>query len=160
MVRTVYALILLLIVAPATASAQIQQVDTTRTRESLRVAQQLFDQTPACGTPKIYLADPSDMKGSGRQDALGVAEPSICVILLNRRMYQGTGTYETRIHVCNVIAHEYGHVLGFMHGPPTSVMREEYDLRSVVYGCYKRFLPRGKAREWRANHGRSMWLSR
>lgn len=96
---------------------------------------------------------------TGESGAIGTADRA------TRSVWIPTGSgsdYLARIQGCTIIVHEVGHVLGIAHSPdPRSVMGAELGSREVVYDCYRRFLPDGKMREWRANvGGAAVWLTR
>lgn len=141
---------------------------TTRTAESLRIAREFWGQ-PAPGL-RVYLATSDELEAvSGISGTAAYATPR--GIWLDDWM-MGPRTYDVRISACNAIVHDYGHVINAKIGSPNpvdpihslaanSVMRQLQPEWKIVYGCYKRFMPKGKARQWRDSLGhRPVWLTR
>lgn len=59
--------------------------------------------------------------------------------------------YAARTRFCTLLVHAVGHMLGRLDNDnPASIMYGPGG--PISYGCYRRFVPRGKRREWRMQH--------
>lgn len=156
---------------PSTASASLptdRPATTARAMESLRIAADFWDQPVA--DLRLYLATSDELYAMS--DLRGTAAYTIGHSIWIDEWLMGRRAYDDRISACNAIVHEVGHALAAPIGFPnpvdpihslasSSVMRQLQPEWKVVYGCYKRFLPRGKARAWRSLMGhRPFWLTR
>ena len=133
------ALCLLAVYGPYTSTAHANIVppnspDVTQTavvQETLNIAQRYWHATPACQTIKVYLAriEPTD---------LGIAEQPGCTILLAYQTYywlDETFSSTGRL-ACEVITHEYGHLLGNAHNTdPLSIMHPAIENPYAVPDC-------------------------
>lgn len=168
--KTLVATVALLLTSAVSASAvDIELLHTTRVSESLRIAERVFGQPLQC-RPSVFQVrqdlmriDDYDIDGDGDKDdrdsraLLGeLTSPDRCSILISDAFSRDH--YSNRILACSAIVHGYGHLLlGLEHSSdPRSVM---YRINPMVYGCYKRFIQRGKGREWRQNYGAQWALS-
>lgn len=135
---------------------------TTRVMDSLAIAADFWDAWPDCAV-RVYLATPAQLAAStGRAAAaatmLGVQPDSAeCAIWLSDEL--AGNSVENRIWVCTDLAHEVGHRLGYPDETAgLSLMNGFSD--SILYGCYRRFLPRGYGVWWRENVGDPVWAAR
>jgi hypothetical protein len=165
-VRAALVCVLVALVPAATARADYPAPPLTRPltglryTESLRIAEEFWEATPACAV-RFYAATDRELRAStGRAAYAAVRDVQVgdeCPVWIGPDL--AAAVYDNRIDACSVIAHELGHLLGFPHDPdPGSVM---YPLGPpLVYGCYRRFLPRGYGLAWREEHGPPVWSHR
>ncbi len=153
---------LALFVSVGTGVAEATVVDTTRTRDSLAIAQTFYGRPLPCGVPHVVSVSMDEMAAAGaNRYAVGRSRPGSCTILLAAAVFEQRD-WNARIDSCALIVHEFGHALGYEHYEDSgSVMGESimFGGRAAVWPCYSRFLPRGKGRAWRAERGAPVWLS-
>lgn len=149
--------------AAATADAPegAQLLTTTRAAESLRIAQEFWRVRTPC--VRVFSAKSKALaEWTGTRDAtvLGATRAGGCAVYVNSLRLLASFVY--RISTCTTIVHELGHVLGLIHAPddPQSIMNDYHDDNEVVWGCWKRFMPRGRSRWWRSLYGAPAWLYR
>ena len=117
--------------------AMDQPVDSTRTRESLRIAEGFFGMPVPCGRVRVYRADLG--VGSAGTVVGATSRQDLCAIWLDDG-YEPAG-WRGRVRGCTILVHEYGHLLGLHHVvDPRSVMHE-HPTFVTVRGCYRRFRP-------------------
>jgi hypothetical protein len=155
----VTALVALALCAPSASAAELptdQPQHTTRVTESLRIARAFWGvDRPA----RIYAVSHAVLSAATGDEMVAGGAVGDSIWLTTEALRDNT--YEARIATCTFIVHEYGHVLGMGHSHnPKSVMGEGSEVNAVVYGCYKRFMPKGKARQWRKERGAPIWLTR
>ena len=129
---------------------------TRKATESLRIAREFWGVDLPCAT--VYAMPYEQMRRFGI-GTMGLNEG--CGIFIASWLMENR-TYEWRVKACDTIVHEYGHALGYNHTADLrSVMSVSRPEHAVVYGCYTRFVPKAKRREWRDMLGRPpRWLSR
>lgn len=132
---------------------------TVRASESMRIAREFWNAESPCGAVNIYRATGDQMSAvTGKEHTAGMTD--WCHIWTPI----GDNGWMDRIQSCTIVVHEYGHVVrayGYDHAAKHgSVMYPELELNEVVYGCYKRFLPKGKGREFRELVGKPLFLRR
>jgi hypothetical protein len=105
------------------------------------------DRVPACGQVDFRWVEPAP---EGWGDADGWAYLGGCTIWLSRahwRIDRPVRNAEAAEYWCNVIAHEWGHLLGFDHDTPIAVMRPEATMATPE--C-RRYYRQRWARQWHA----------
>lgn len=134
-----------------------------RITASLQIAEQ-FWQTPAPCDIRVYAATPAQLEADlgypviGATPAEAIPAGVQCPVWISDAL--ADATYVDRILACSVIVHELGHRFGLAHddaSQPGSVMNGVQT--PVVYGCYRRFLPRGQGAAWRERFD-TQWATR
>jgi hypothetical protein len=110
------------------------------------------ERTLACEQVSFRWADPAPAAWG---DGDGWAYLGGCTIWLSRahwRMDRPVRNAEAAEYWCNVIAHEWGHLLGFDHDAPFAVMQPQATMATPE--C-RRYYRQRWAREWRASQRRA-----
>ncbi len=154
MKRAKHAVLVALLVAlavPSSAGAWTPPTDHPLTSrfaiDSLRVARAFWGGQPNCPTGvRIYVSSLQAIASAdGTRTAAGTADG--CRIWLDPNLFEdplpAPWDYGDRIKRCNVVVHEFGHLL---NGPdhstnPLSIMAPEANLDVDAMGCYRRFKP-------------------
>lgn len=157
--RYLLATLIAVTLLPSTASAALptdRPQTSTRVTESLRIAREFWR---VDAPVKVYGATGAAL--AAETGAVGAVGGALGLDIWLSAESLADNTYASRIEVCTSIVHEYGHALGIGHSTNrASVMFAEPELNDVVYGCWKRFMPKGQARRWRALRGVPHWLTR
>lgn len=130
---------------------------TLRAGESFQIARKFWnDASPPCASPRIYTA-PQPEIAAATETPHAVGTTDWCSIWIPEDL-MFEHTWLARIRACTIVVHEYGHTLRIygrghakQHG---SVMYPTIAAHEAVYACYRRFLPKGKGREFREEVGR------
>lgn len=167
-------LVVLLATLAMPASAEALELPTDRplanrgATDSLKVAASFWGAQVKCPAGvRVYVA-PLDMLDSadGSRTAAGAAQD--CGIWLDpdtlHNLFDAPWDYQDRISRCDIIVHEYGHLL---NGPghstnPLSIMAPERNIEVDVMGCYQRFKPARvtRAQDREAFGTRRLWAVR
>lgn len=136
-------------------------ITSTRVTDSLAIAADFWGDWPACAV-RVYSATPAQLAAAtGAPSAVAATqlEPGSadCPIWVSDEL--AANSVENRIEFCTDLGHEIGHRLGYLDDrSPLSLMNGIND--SILYGCYRRFLPRGMGAWWRDFNGVPEWAVR
>lgn len=171
--RLLLAALLVVMVMPASASAvdvpfsTATPIATRGITDSLKVAAQFWGAQPPCPTGvHVYVAGLTSLQSpDGARTAGGTAVD--CRIWLDPstldNMFDAPWNYQDRIKRCDIIVHEFGHLVrGPDHSPNArSIMAPETNIEVYVMGCYQRFKPKRISRdEDREAFSRRIWAVR
>jgi hypothetical protein len=147
---------LAVVAAPASAGESAIVDNDVVTRSATLVADYWARVAPervfACEQPSFRWVEPAP---AGWGDGDGWAHLGGCTIWLSRahwRMDHPVRNAEAAEYWCNVISHEWGHLLGFDHDAPFAVMRPEATMATPE--C-RRYYRQRWARQWRASQHRA-----
>ena len=151
---------------PAGASAaQLSRAQVVRA--SLHVADDFYGQTGSCASRVLFVGDEPLTLATGEHGALGSSSlggawTNDCKIMVAADVFDDLD-YDTRVDLCRVIVHERGHALGREHDAELrSIMNPAWEpgTGDVVYGCYRRLVPRGRRADFRAWRAPLRWQRR
>lgn len=126
-------------VEPSTGYPRTDPLDDTRTRDSLTAAVAFWGRTAPCGKVHVYAA--GDLVET--KNAFAMAEEPACTIWVDWPRLYGKGAsdspWEQRMKYCTVIAHEYGHLLGYEHSARSRSVMNVTSVRLPTRPCARRF---------------------